>query len=102
MPHTGKSRHSSLRLPHICYDSSVRDDYVDSKPASSQPLIGTDPVDQSDSDESLFSVLDRSAKRYLDVDESYCDIHTTVVTDKDRHIEVLVAGERQDTSGIVN
>ena len=80
-----------------------------SEPASSQPHIdSTDPVDQSNSDEPLFSILDRLAERYWektgkDVDdvESYRDIHPTIVTDKDRHIEVLVAGERQDTSGIV-
>jgi len=76
---------------------------LDSEPATSQPI-----VDQSDSDEPLFSILDRLAERYWektgkDVDdvESYRDLHPTIVTDKDQHIEVLVADERQDTSGIV-
>ena len=76
---------------------------LDSEPATSQPL-----VDLSDSDEPLFSILDRLAERYWektgkDVDdvESYRDLHPTIITDKDRHIEVLAAGERQDTSGIV-
>ena len=65
----------------------------------SQPL-----VDQSDSDEPLFSILlkDTGKKTGKDDDvESYRDLHPTIVTDKDRHIEVLVVGERQDTSGIV-
>jgi len=72
---------------------------LDSEPATSQPL-----VDQSDSDEPLFSILDRLAERYwkktgknVDDVESYHDLHPTIVTDKDRHIEVLVAGKRQDT-----
>ena len=69
------------------------------------------PVEQSDSDEPLCLVLDRLAKRSeeyweetgKDIDdvESYRDVHPTIVMDKERHIEVLVAGERQDTSGII-
>ena len=37
----------------------------------------------------------------MDDVDSCRDVHPTIITDEDRHIEVLVAGERQDTSGII-
>ena len=37
----------------------------------------------------------------IDDVESYRGVHPTIVMDKERHIEVLVAGERQDTSEII-
>ena len=69
------------------------------------------PAEQSDSDDSLCTVLDRLANKpdkyweetgkNVDEVESYRDNHPTIITDKERHIEVLVAGERRDTSGII-
>jgi len=73
--------------------------------------IVQNPAEQSDSDDSLCTVLDRLANKpdkyweetgeNVDEVESYRDNHPTIITDKERHIEVLVAGERQDTSGII-
>jgi len=66
----------------------------------------TDTVEHSD--EPLCSILDQLADRYwekigkdMDDVDNCRDVHPTIITDEDRHIEVLVAGERQDTRGII-